>query len=242
MFSALIIEDNLRIQEELENSVEKLGVDVVGKVSCEEDAKAVITENNPDVIFCDINLPDFNGFSFAEQLKLIYPSIEVVFITGYTEFAHKAFEIQAIDYLTKPFSYERLKECVKRLHSHFNKEKNQKSMQLDLLPIKSNKGINFLETNNIIYISSEGKFSTIISIDSGKYKEIKTSETLKSIEERLDPNRFARTHKSFIVNLSQVNRIEPSGQTNLIFFKSCSDMAYLSKNYMLTLYKKLNFR
>ncbi|MCU0097569.1 LytTR family DNA-binding domain-containing protein [Bacillus sp. OR9] len=242
MFSALIIEDNLRIQEELASSISKLGVEVVGKVCYEKDAKAVIRENTPNVIFCDINLPDFNGFSFAEQLRVTYPFIEVVFITGYTEFAHKAFEIQAIDYLTKPFSHERLKECVKKLHCHFNKEKDKKSVQLDLLLIKSNKGINFLETTNIIYISSEGKFSRIISIDSGKYKEIKTSETLKSIEERLDPNRFVRTHKSFIVNLSQVNRIEPSGQTNLIFFKSCSDMAYLSKNYMLTLYKKMNFK
>jgi DNA-binding LytR/AlgR family response regulator len=242
MFSLLIVEDNVQIREQLREMVKKLGLVKVTLASTAKEAVHSVHMNTPDVIFCDIHLPDSNGITLAEQLHLQYPNIGVVFITGYSEFAHKAFEIDAIDYLMKPFSSNRFRECIKKVYSFLHKEKKETMSSANkLLAVKVNSGVELLEQKDIAYINSEGKFSIIKTI-SGKNKKIQTNESLKSLEIKLDPDMFIRTHRSFVINLNHISRIEPSGQTNLIYFKSCTDIAYLSKNYIINLYQKLNYK
>ncbi|MFY0804736.1 LytR/AlgR family response regulator transcription factor [Peribacillus frigoritolerans] len=241
MFSVVIIEDNTMIRKQVCEMLYNLGVIQVSEAGSAEEAKIVLSKQIPDIVFCDINLPDSNGFNLAEQLILQYPSVGVVFITGYTEFAHKAFEIEAIDYLIKPFSHERFRECIKKVYSFLNANEKENNNKRIFLATKVNKGIELIEQKDIAYINAEGKYSFITTIG-GKNKKVKTTESLKLIETKLDPNIFIRTHRSYIANLNHISRIESSGQTNLIYFKTCTDIAYLSKNHMVSLYQKVNFR
>lgn len=242
MISALIIEDNLITRKQLVDAIGNFGIRIVYEASTTEEAKRMLSQHIPDIIFFDINLPDSNDFTFAEKINLLYPNIGIVFITGHIDFAHKAFEIEAIDYLIKPFSQERLRECMKKVYSYLNlisKEDNHNKNSI--LSVKVNNGIQLLEQKDIAYINADGKFS-MIQITGIRNKKVQTTESLKSIEVRLDSNMFIRTHRSFITNLNHIHRIEPSGQTNLIYFKTCNDIAYLSKSYMISLYNKINYR
>ncbi|MEK4082239.1 LytR/AlgR family response regulator transcription factor [Solibacillus sp. FSL K6-1126] len=241
MFSVLIVEDNVIIRKQVAELLYNMGVQV-SEASNAQEAKIVLSKKIPDVVFFDINLPDSNGFNLAEQLSIQYPNVGVVFITGYKDFAHKAFEIDAIDYLIKPFSQERFRECIKKVYTFLNAtDKKNQNQSYIILAVKVNKGIELIEQKNIAYINAEGKYSFINTIG-GKNKKIKTTEPLKLIETKLDPNYFIRTHRSYITNLNHISKIESSGQTNLIYFKTCTDIAYLSKNHMVSLYKKINFR
>lgn len=240
MFSVLIVEDNTMIRKQVCEMLYNLGVIQVSEASTAQEAKIVLSKQIPNIVFCDINLPDSNGFNLAEQLILQYPSVGVVFITGYKEFAHKAFEIEAIDYLIKPFSQERFRECIKKVYTFLNANEKENKYNI-FLAVKVNKGIELIEQKDIAYINAEGKYSFIKTIG-GKNKKIKTTEPLKLIETKLDPNFFIRTHRSYITNLNHISKIESSGQTNLIYFKTCTDIAYLSKNHMVSLYQKVNFR
>ncbi|CAK8583656.1 MULTISPECIES: LytR/AlgR family response regulator transcription factor [Priestia] len=243
MISTLVIEDNPIIQEQLATTLENLDIRLIGLVKTSQEVKQIFLKEVPDLIFCDIKLPSDDGLIMMQQIKLKYPTIGIVFITGYTEFAYKAYDIEAIDYLIKPFTQERFYNCMKKVYSYVGKDKRRKERILDnILSIKVNSGIQIFNQHDIVYISAEGKNSKLILVIDNKKYIIETTESLKSIEPRLDPAIFVRTHRSFIINLNHINRIEPSGQTNLIFFKDCSDIAYLSKNHLLTMYKKLNFK
>ncbi|MGE7676363.1 LytR/AlgR family response regulator transcription factor [Lysinibacillus sp. NPDC094403] len=243
MVSALLIEDNVTIQQQLQKLINYFDIPLIGVASSCEEAKQILSNEIPSIIFCDIHLPDSNAFTLMQQIKIQYPYIGIVFITGYTEFAHKAYDIEAIDYLIKPFDQDRFYTCMKKVYAYLNMNKISRHNPIkDILPIKNNNGIELLDQKNIVYIRAEGKVSKLIVIINGKNKVIQISESLKSLETKVDSDMFMRTHRSFIVNLNHINRIESSGQTNLIFFKTCSDIAYLSKNYMLAMYQKLNFK
>lgn len=242
MVSVLIIEDNLMIREQLAKDISAYGVEIVQEASTSKEAKSMLMQYTPDIIFFDINLPDANGFALAEQISLSHSNIGIIFITGDANFAHKAFEIEAIDYLMKPFSKERLRECMKKAYAHLNISGAKVSpSKSTVLSVKVSNGIELLEQNEIIYLEAGGK-STKIKMIGSQGKMFQTTDSLKSIESRLDPDIFIRTHRSYIVNVNHVQRIEPSGQTNIIYFKTCKDVAYLSKSYTLSLYKKINYR
>lgn len=242
MVSVLIIEDNLMVREQLATDLYTYGIEIIHKASTSIEAKSILTQEMPDLIFFDINLPDANGFALAAQISLSHPNVGIIFITGDTNFAHKAFEIEAIDYLIKPFSTERLRECMKRAYAylHTNEAKIIPAKHT-VLSVKVSNGIELLEQNDIIYLEAGGKSTTIKMIGS-QGKTFQTTDSLKSIESRLAPDMFIRTHRSYIVNVNHIQRIEPSGQTNMIYFKDCKDIAYLSKSYTLPLYKMINYR
>lgn len=242
MISALIIEDNLITRKQLVEDIAGFDIKHIYEASTSEEAKWMLSQHIPNIIFFDINLPDSTDFTFAEKINLLYPNVGIIFITGHTDFAHKAFEIEAIDYLIKPFSQERLRECMKKVYSYLNLSiKEDNYYKNNILSVKVNNGIELLEQKDIAYISAEGKVS-VIQTTGIRNKKVRTTESLKSIEVRLDSNMFIRTHRSFITNLNHIHRIEPSGQTNLIYFKSCNEIAYLSKSYMVSLYNKINYR
>lgn len=242
MVSVLIIEDNLMVREQLTTDISAYGVECIHEASTSKETKVILRQYTPDIIFFDINLPDANGFALAEQISLRHPNVGIIFITGDTNFAHKAFEIKAIDYLMKPFSKERLRECMKKAYAHLNiSETKINQSKSTVLSVEVNNGIELLKQNDIIYLEAGGKKTSIKTIGF-QGKTIHAKDSLKSIEGRLDSDMFIRTHRSFIVNVNHVKRIEPSGQTNIIYFKIGKDVAYLSKNHILPFYKKINFR
>ncbi|GCD84106.1 DNA-binding response regulator [Parageobacillus thermoglucosidasius] len=238
-YTVIVVEDDVDFRKYLVNLLTKNGFNVIGEASTGMEAKTLAQRLEPQIIFFDISLPDVNGMSIAKQLHIQLPSIGIVFITGYTEFASLAFDIEAIDYLVKPFTEERFYLCLKKV-SKFLREGYFKQPSL-YLGVKNQRGIDLIEQNKIMFVTFEGKVTKIYFFD-GKVKMLTTTEALKAVEKKLNPSIFIRTHRSFIVNIKYISRIETSGQTHIIYFKYGTEIAYLSKNYLLNLYERLQVK
>lgn len=172
-----------------------------------------IAQHQPDLIFLDIQMPKINGFEMLELL----PSIPaVIFTTAFDEYAIKAFENNAIDYLLKPFSQERfnmaLEKWKKNFHSTLNNNHiqqfiNESSKQPDeknRIVVKNGTDIRIIPTEDIIYIEAYDDYVKIFTKDSYYLKK----KTMNYYEEVLEKSNFFRTHRSFIINLQQLNKIE----------------------------------
>lgn len=235
-YAVVVAEDNEHIRKELVAFLKENGFIILAEAASGKDAKIHVQNLRPEVLFVDIEMPDGDGYTIAKQLRLQIPDLRIVFITGKAEFASQAYEIEALDYIVKPFSHERLYQCFKRIEHSFMTSKTQ---PLTRLSIRSQNIVEVIDQDQIIYITSENK-CTRIFVEGNPIKELQTREPLKIIEERLDSSIFLRTHKSYIINVSHISRIEPSGQTYIVYFKNTSKMAFLSRNYVGSLYKKLH--
>ncbi len=176
-----------------------------------------ITEKKPDLIFLDIQMPKINGF---EMLELIDDPPEIIFTTAFDQFALKAFEVNAVDYLLKPFSEERFKEAVDKALLHLNnksssvnktnkinglKGANEKREELlERIIIKDGTNISIVPVININYLEAQDDYVMIHS-SQGKFLKQKT---MKYFEEHLNPYEFVRIHRSFIASVSEINKIE----------------------------------
>jgi len=241
MFSALLINEDQALEKDITNMLHGLGVKLTCSDSSIENINKALSSQIVHVIFFNIDSIVEYSLLLVERIRLQYASIDIVFITSSTDYAYHAFELHVIDYLVKPFSYERFRECIKKICAIHYPNKEMQGDINQLLPVKCNNGIQLLNQEDIAYISSEGRSSKLI-INTYPKKSFKVTESLKSIEQRINSTFFIRTHRSYLINLNHVKRIEASGQTNIIFFKLCPDIAYVSKNYIFSLYEKLNLR
>ena len=171
-------------------------------------------EYQPDVIFLDIQMPKLNGF---EMLELLPSHPIIIFTTAFDAFAIKAFEMHAVDYLLKPFSYERfnlaIERAIERNKTHQDENQMteladsylQKSHQhLDRVIIKKGDKIIIIPVEHIIYLEAEDDYVMMYTQEGRFLKE----KTMKSFEDQLDPTQFIRIHRSFIVNIQQIESIQ----------------------------------
>lgn len=235
MFSAIIGEDNVYFRQQLSSFLMENNIRIVGEASNGLEVMQLVQNKSPQVVFIDIDMPIQDGISTAKQLKELYPSLGIVFITGFTKYAIDAFDINAIDYIVKPFDPVRMYKCIGKINRILGQE-NPNDMTL----LKINTGYQVIKDDQILYFTSEKKMTKVMLVNA-KEGGILINETLKSLENRICQKKFVRTHRSYIVNISHINKIEPSGQTNLIFFKNHSDFVYLSKNYVHELFSKLSW-
>jgi two-component system LytT family response regulator len=179
-----------------------------------QDAVNSINAHEPDLVFLDIQLPDFSGM---DVLKLIHHTPQIVFSTAFHEYAHQAFELNAIDYLVKPFSKERLDSAMDRVRNTLSQGVNnvqlisdlianwqEKSNYLKRLPSKIGDRIYIMTDDEIMYIESENKMVHAVT-ESSKFL---INYTMDELQNRLDPEKFFRIHRSTIVNLNYVALIE----------------------------------
>ncbi len=204
--------------------------------SCEE-AVNLIKIYNPQLIFLDIQLSGETGF---DLLELIDNSIEIVFVTAYDEYAIRAFEVNAIDYLLKPVNPERLKMTVERL---MNKEKTEKGdvksyEYSDSIYVRlNNYASRFIKISTITFIEPVGNYSKIVTLEG---KHCLVLKTLKQWQEELPDNNFVRIHRSSIVNIEHVERIEKKSNTcHRAYLKNISEPLEVSRRYAKKL-KSLN--
>lgn len=233
MFTAVICDDDIIFAEQFKNFLIENQINVLAAAINGIDAKKIIQTYKPQVIFINIDMPKLDGLTLAKFLKRQFPEIIIIFVTGHVNYASEAFNLEATDYLLKPLVEERIYDCLHRIQQKLtNKDKSNN------LLIKVKSGYKVIDENQILYITSENKLTKIFLTERTS-KPILTYETLKNIEKRINKQKFIRTHKSYIVNIEQIDKIEPSGQTNLIFLKIPHTYAYLSKGYTLNLFKKL---
>lgn len=174
-----------------------------------------ITQHKPDLVFLDIQMPKINGFEMLELLSVV-PS--VIFTTAFDEFAIKAFETSAIDYLLKPFSKERFDAAIEkwRLKTNSKNEPENNLQQFiqtvskqpeerNRVVVKNGSDISIIPSDDIFYIEAYDDYVKIFTKDSYHLKK----KTMNYYEQVLDATTFFRAHRSYIINLNQLTKIEP---------------------------------
>jgi two-component system LytT family response regulator len=175
-----------------------------------EGLKAIM-QHKPDLIFLDIQMPKINGF---EMLEILDERPPVIFTTAFDEFAIKAFEANALDYLLKPFEKTRFDDALKKWKEQKTSEKgidalientNKQPEEKNRIVVRNGGDIQIVPTSDIVYIEAYDDYVKIFTKDSYYLKK----KTMTYYEETLDPSVFFRTHRSFIINLQQLTKIEP---------------------------------
>jgi two-component system LytT family response regulator len=229
----LICDDELGMRTILKRAIDKVeGFRVVGEASDGESALSLLESLRPQVVFMDVEMPKINGLECAKKIMDVNPKIIIIFATGHNEFMSEAFQLYAFDYIIKPFKIERVFQTLERVKALSNMKAEQDILKVirsekgfDKILIKNKEGISFIDVNNIILIQREER-STAIYTTEGSYI---TSEGLSELEQRLDKPQFFRSHKSYIVNLSMLNKIYPYGRwTYLIKLKNTDKDALLT--------------
>jgi len=203
----LIVDDEPLAQRVVEKYLLQVPyLECVGKCLDAIEAMEALKEQKVDLIFLDINMPRLSGINFLKTLK--NPPM-VIITTAYTEYALEGYELDVLDYLKKPFSFERFIKAVNKaiekgeqLKSHTTESISSKNIQY--IFVKSNKKTINVEIDNICYIEALGDYVKIFTTEG----HIVTYQSLKGIEKLLPGDRFFRIHKSFIVALSKIVSIE----------------------------------
>jgi two-component system LytT family response regulator len=179
---------------------------------CEDGFEGIkaIQQHQPDLIFLDIQMPKINGF---EMLELIETPPAVIFTTAFDEFAIKAFESNAVDYLLKPFSKERFEKALQKFLQHQNSQQTQQvidtaaqtPLQQNRVVVKDGNKIKIIPVNKIEYLEAADDYVKIVTADGNFLKK----RTMSFFEQSLSNYHFVRVHRSYIVNTQLITRIDP---------------------------------
>ncbi|SER64330.1 LytTR family DNA-binding domain-containing protein [Psychrobacillus sp. OK032] len=213
MLKAFIVEDEPLARDELKYLLmESKQIEIVGEADSLVNAVKSISKHKPDLVFLDIDLDGDNGLDLAKQLLMLNPTPAIVFATAYDEYALQAFELNAIDYILKPFDEERIRQTLEKIIQigKIGTEKTTfspsiKKASTDKIAVLVDERIVLLENDSIIYLESfEGKCKIKTMTD-----EYIVSDSLVVIEKKLQQTQFMRVHRSFIVNLDHIVEIHP---------------------------------
>ena len=200
LMNCIIIEDEPAAQSILENHISRCpGLRCCGTFADAFSAQSYLGTNTADLIFLDINLPEMSGVSFLRSL--VRPPL-VIFTTAYSQYAVDGFELEVVDFLLKPFSFERFCKAVNKARERFNAKIAPTLPQK--LSIKSGRFIYQISPDDILFIEACGDYVTIFCPD----KKPVVHGTLKSWEEKLKGSSFLKVHRTVVVNLSKIDHIE----------------------------------
>lgn len=209
---AVIVDDELNGIEFLQYSLERNcpEVEVCGTFSLPLEALERVPELKPDILFVDVEMPRMNGFELVE--KVSFPGLHIIFTTAYNEFALKAFRVSATDYLLKPIDTNELQEAVKKVIALTKEESAPVQELLDFIrsqknikkiSVSTDKGIHFLEPEDIIYLQSEGSYTHFFLQEDRK---LLSSKPIGEYEEILNDKGFFRIHHSSIINVQHLSK------------------------------------
>jgi len=211
---AIIVDDEELARDSLMIALNKFEqISIIDTCANGFEAVKSVRENQPDVVFLDIQMPKLNGFDVVDLLADDAPYI--IFVTAFDEYAIKAFDANALDYLLKPVNMERLKITISRLeeriatetkpkYQNILKDANLKNLPLQRILVKENTKVHVLPVDQISHFESQDDYILIHSGDKSYLK----NEHISKLETELDPQIFIRLHRSFIVNIDFINRIE----------------------------------
>jgi two-component system LytT family response regulator len=217
MLRAIIVDDEDLARQLLRELLTEIGgVEIAAECANGFEAVKAVTELRPDVVFLDIQMPKLDGF---EVLELIDVPVAVIFVTAYDQYAMKAFDAHAVDYLLKPFHADRLRTALDRARARLGEAPAANALRaaelaaaarppgqaLDRLVVKDGPKVHIIPVVKLDYVEAQDDYVALHSEKKGYLKQ----QTIASVEAQLDPRRFVRIHRSYIVNLERITRIEP---------------------------------
>jgi two-component system LytT family response regulator len=188
------------------------GVEVVAECANGFDAVKAVSELKPDLMFLDVQMPKLSGF---EVLELLGRDVPVVFTTAYDQYAIRAFEVHAVDYLLKPFGPERFAEALSRARERLAGREvlpvedlladvRPRQTPLERVLIRDGSRVHVLPVDRIDYVEAQDDYVSF----KADGKEYLKDQTLASVEACLDPARFVRIHRSYVLNIDRIARVE----------------------------------
>ena len=201
---ALIVDDEALARERVRTLLASVpGVIVVAECSGGREAVEQILAERPDLVFLDVQMPDLDGFDVLEAVASEWLP-QVIFVTAYDEYAIKAFDVHAIDYLLKPIEPERFRKALARVTKR-DLLAMLDERPIDRLVIRTRSKVSFLKPSEIDWIEADGKHAVL---HAGRETHV-VRHTLTRLEQRLAPHGFVRVHRSAIVNVDRIKELEP---------------------------------
>ncbi len=236
-YKALIVDDERLARKEIISMLKDYeNIIINGEAEDVPSAIKAITKQKPDVIFLDIQMPGKSGFDLLNEINI---DSKIIFVTAFDEYAIRAFEINALDYLLKPISPGRLQKAIGRLDKNENSNNNslRKLKYNDRLFLSIDSQMQFLKVSSILSISSAGDYSELLTFN-GK-KEL-TQKSMKEWEARLPENYFSRIHRSTIINMEFVERLEEwYNYSYRVYLKGTKNPYLISRRYVSKLKERL---
>jgi two-component system LytT family response regulator len=246
-FHTLIIDDEPPARAIIRSYLEKHpDIEIVGECSNGFEALKSIQEQKPALLFLDVQMPKVSGLELLEVLDEVPV---VVFSTAYDQYALKAFELSAVDYLLKPYSLSRFDQAMSKVMEQLNNGKNTNTEKL--LNAHSEETLNILErvvvkTGNKMHVIPAGKIRYVeasedyVMIHAEKSRHLK-AQTMQYYEKHLNPSQFVRIHRSFIVNVNFLVRLEPYDKDTYVAIMTEGHRLKISRTGYRKLKETLNF-
>jgi len=217
------------------------GVSLVGEARNGREAVDIIRAQRPDLLFLDVQMPELDGFGVLQALAG-EPVPVVVFVTAYDEYAIRAFDVHAVDYLLKPFDEDRFRTALGRARSRLGERRadtldqrleavlsalRAREQYADRLLVKSEGRVTVVQVEDVDWIEAADNYARVHTAR-GRYL---VREPIKSLERKLDPRHFARVHRSAIVNLARVRELQPMFGGEYVIILSTGTKLTLSRGY-----------
>lgn len=233
----LIVDDeDLARQDLIDVLAEFEQINIVAEADSVRQARSKIEHDKPQLIFLDIQLPGESGFDLLEYVR---DDIKIIFVTAYDQYAIRAFEVNAVDYLMKPVSRERLAAALSRI-ALGTRESTTELRPLktdDRIFLKRDKGYAFIKIDRIVCIEAQDDYSLISLSDD---EQIIIHKTMKEWEQRLPDEMFCRIHRSTIVNIEKVQKIDPwYHHTYLVVLEGREQPLVMSRRYFAIIKEKM---
>ncbi len=220
-WKALIVDDEelaRKLLREMLNSHAE--IEIAAECANGMEALKAAAEHKPDLLFLDVQMPKLTGFDVLELIEC--PGVAVVFVTAYDQYAMKAFDVHAVDYLLKPFSRERFEAALERAKNQSPKKEvgaaelaaaaRPAGQYVERIVVKDGTKVSLIPVAKLDYAEALDDY---VSLASEGKKHLK-QQTISGLEMALDPNLFVRIHRSYLVNLERVARIEPYGKDSKV--------------------------
>jgi two-component system LytT family response regulator len=217
---AVVADDEVLARKRIRDLLaEERDIEIIEECGDGRSAVAAILRHRPDLLFLDVEMPDLDGFGVLRAVGAARMPV-VVFTTAYDKYALQAFDAHALDYLLKPFDRERFQKAMERVRFRISQERNgelsnrllallkdvkPEPKYLERLVIKSGGRVIFLRVDEIDYIEAAGNY---LRLHLGKESHL-LRETMNNIEQKLDPQKFMRIHRSSIVNIERIKELQP---------------------------------
>jgi two-component system, LytTR family, response regulator len=249
MIHAVVADDEVLARQKLRQLLnDDRNVEVVGECATALETIELVRATNPELLFLDIHMPGMDGFDVIAALssRRETQAPQVIFTTAYDQYAVRAFEVNAVDYLLKPFTPERLRTAIQRVREQSREQQQQAdqgngasqapSLYTNRIIFKSRGRILFLPVTDIRWIGAEGNYVRLCTATETHLLR----ETMARLESRLDPRGFLRVHRSFIVNLKYVKEVRREGSGESVVVLDSGHKVALGRSYRAYLNEQLH--